>query len=325
MKVGLFAKEDWANLGFTLSECLNQCGVYSKMHVIHPHKFGYSKQGQITSLANMLKEMRKFNIIHFMHSGQGILFESKQINIITTVRDFIKKYPNKKYVIFHGGSVYRENHEKINSKKIINNIDNVIIQTADLLGYSNKNEAWILAPVNTESISPRYNCGDKIIVGHFPRAARKKNTDFIIDTMNDFKRNEKYKDKFEFIYSKNMVKYQENMDRIKKCDVYIDHQCFTLNGRKYGEFGIASLEAAALGKIVVTCSLSKNRYLKEYGKTELVISNSESEFHEAMKNIFNMDRNEIVIKKKRTRQWVEDKHSYKKIGNRLVRFYNDAK
>jgi len=330
MKVGLFAKCDWANLGYTLSECLSLNGFQSKMHALYKHAYNYEKYGEIHTLKSMVEQMEKYDIIQFMHSGEGVLFNAKftfngKFKCFPIVHDFIINHPNKTYVIFHGGTVYRGNHDKINNIKIIKDrIHKTIIQTADLLGLSDKKEEWILANVDTSSISPSKTNNAKKIFAHYPSNPRKKNSDFIEKHMNEMLINPIFTSRFDFICSRNNISHNDHLKRIAKSDIYIEHQCYRLNGGRYGEFGVTALEAAAMGKIVITCSSAMEKYNRDYGECPLFISNCQKEFIDTINHIMQMTDEEISENQKLTRAWVCQHHSYNSIANRLINFYSSV-
>ena len=116
-------------------------------------------------------------------------------------------------------------------------------------------------------------------------------------------------------YSMQQVSHFENMKRMSECDVYVcevrDWSPFT--------WGITALEAAALGKIVITNFDALERYEKEYGKCELVVANSKDELREKVKEIYEWQPNQILEKKKATRKWAETYHSFEAVGQRLRR------
>ena len=102
------------------------------------------------------------------------------------------------------------------------------------------------------------------------------------------------------------------------CDIYIECCNLSLNGCTFGEWGNTCIEAAALGCIVITNSLSQNIYKKEYGDCPLYIANNQNEIENCLIEISKLSKDEIIEKKKQFRKWVEDKHSFKATGKRLM-------
>jgi glycosyltransferase involved in cell wall biosynthesis len=111
------------------------------------------------------------------------------------------------------------------------------------------------------------------------------------------------------------------MNRISECDIYIDHQAYELGGQPYGEFGIAALEAAAMGKIVVSCTGKQKRYEKENGKIGMLVSNSPEELKSTLVSLVTKEDRQLHKIRKQCRFWVERYHSYRYIGKKTESFY----
>ena len=231
----------------------------------------------------------------------------------------IKK--NQRMFVYHGGSRYRVNYKHIN--KVFNpKVEKSIIQTADLFGLGAKNEVWLLPAVDTKKIKPVYKRqSDKLIVGHFPSSPVAKNSNLINKIMKNLKK--EFGNKFEYVYSPKVINWNRNMKRVSKCDIYID-ACTPIlktknspKGNKYGEWGVAAIEAAALGKIVVSHFLSYKSYEREYGKCGLVVANSISEVENQMRKLLLLNDDKLLALKKNNRAWVEKFHSHYAVGKRL--------
>ena len=273
MKIVILSVNDWANLGFTFSQCLRAIGLDTKAFSTYVHP-NYKKTAIQADTKEMRKEALRADVIMFMHS--------KHINLGINFGD-------KKVFVFHGGSKYRHNSDKIN--KVFNPIvDKTIIQTSDLLGRGAKNERWLLPPVDTENIVPDYErlSSDKIIVGHFPSSSLEKGTNIINEVMLNHLIY--YKENFIYFYDHKKVSHEENLKRISLCDVYIEQI-------RWGEWGVTALEAAALGKIVITNFKSINRYRQQYGNCQLMIADDAIELKNLMKDLLTWNRNYIHEKK----------------------------
>lgn len=344
-KILLCAYKDWANLGFTLASALRGIGLNAEMVKMHPHMNAYMEEGAVLTEKQIYNKIKHASIVHFMHSlgyPTGVRWRrwnSKGRNI--SLEDAFKKdesipvkawrmglLEGKKVVMFHGGTEYRQHHDYVNfvANKFV---DRSIVQTYDLLDLGAKNESWVLAPVNV-GLLPKFDLQSKksIVFAHYPSNPIVKNSNMINGVMErcekevlsdaGFKRSIFYK------YSDKRESHYKNMLRVRTCDVYIDHQGFLQNGKKYGEFGIATLEAAALGKIVITCTRSKHRYEKEYGEFLPFISNSSDDLKQIIMSIMRMSEKELIALKKDTYKWAKKNHSYKSIANRLKKIYQEC-
>lgn len=114
--------------------------------------------------------------------------------------------------------------------------------------------------------------------------------------------------------SSNNVDYAEHLNRVRDCAVYVELFAMTQNNRPYGSWGISCLEAAAMGKVVMTCHETSQVYREVYGETPLIISSDELEFKN---NLMYLATHSTTKLKKATRKWVEDNHSYEATGNRV--------
>ena len=299
MRIMLVAKNDWANVGYGFAESLKSIGLDATMVMQSGSVYGYPKQGKRVKTIQALRGYASHaDIIQFMHSR----FIDVGINDLSTKRVFV----------FHGGGKYRENHESIN--EFFNPIvEKTLIQTGDLFNLGAKNEVWVLPAVDTGTIRPVYNDNDKLIVGHFPTSGKKKGSDVIISVLNDLSKMDEFKDKFEFRHSgiDNRVSWQEQMHRIAPCDIYIDQM-------KLGEWGMVALEAAALGKIVISAFNSYYRYMTEYGYCPMMIFRNADQLRHIIINLLRTDRSIIRMSQRSHRTWVETQHSYEVTGMRLA-------
>jgi hypothetical protein len=99
----------------------------------------------------------------------------------------------------------------------------------------------------------------------------------------------------------------------------------TAQGKPYGEWGNQCIEAAALGKIVITNTLSADLYKKEYGEGFAPrIANNEDEIAAHVEELLGMTDKEILDEQQRSRAWVEKYHSMEATSDRLwERIYKD--
>ena len=310
--------KDWASLGYTLAESLKSVGVNavaistqpllwkdeSEQSIIYSYKDKY--------LARDLAEAAmRSSIIVWMHSSYQEL-----------PYDLLK---DKKYVVFHGGTNYRKNPVGMN--KVFNDkVDLSLVQTGELLNKGAKNEYWLLPPVDTKRIKPKYSfeSEDKIIIGHFTshqggfKRSLTKGTPLIEFVMDSLEMSE-LKDRFEFrVGESSQIPWKENLQRMSECDIYIESLSQGVEkGTNKHDWSITALEACALGCITITNFLFEKKYKKEYGEHGLIVANTDNELKKILKKLLTMDRSELLTMKHKARRWVEEKHSYKVIGQRL--------
>ena len=255
--------------------------------------------------------------------------EAKVIHYIgSTFIDTGVDINKKKIVIQHGGTTYRQHY----SRYLHPFEYTTIIQTPDLLGLGAKNEHWISFPVQTDILSSNYSfeSNTKVIVGHHPSNPKVKGSNTILNVIRKLEADPELYDKFiydgfEFIENEQgklikeikILKWDNHLDKVRKCDIYIE-ACSPMQEKKiYGEWGNSAVEAAALGKIVITHSQNKSLYEKEYGTLPFYIANNEYEIEIILRHLLSLSRNELWIKKRETRLWVCEYHSMEATSQRL--------
>ena len=296
-------EEDYSNLSYTLAQSLKSVGINAMAIATKPHKFYKVNCAKVCDISHALQLANNANVIIWMHSQQVLISHLKNLRKVTKI-------------VFHGGTKYRKDPKKINN--IFNFVDRSIIQTGELLGLGAINEHWLLPPVDTELIKPIYNTiGDKKIIAHFPSKTITKGSNVINSIMNELSDNDSFTNKFDYRYSTTNIAWNKNIKRMSNCDIYIDAFCPRLGKKQYGEWGIQALEAAALGKIIITHFGMWRQYKKEYGDCALQYINTQKELKQKLQNLIEMNNDEIQNLKIRTRKWVETHHSLKAVGMKL--------
>lgn len=293
MKVLFLAKSDWANAGFELCKSLRSIGIKAITLVTKHHRFKYPEQGiKIRKPKQVAIHARDSNIIVFMHSvivPPGVDLKSRRIAVV------------------HSGGKYRGKHIQLN--KTFNPIVDVSLCGADLLGLGAKNEKWVIGPANTDYLKVNYGrVSKKIIVGHYPSSPKVKGTESIKRVVRELGGD------FIFEHSPRRVSWSDNMARVNRCDIYIER----LQPGRASFFGNAALEAAALGKIVIT-DFDNKKYIKEFGSCGLQVVHTTRELGQRLKWLLSLSDDEILNLKKQTREWVDTVHSYQAVGKRLIK------
>ena len=307
LDVLMIGETDWANTGFRFSRCLRLLGLDVLMIKANYHPFMYPEQGIVhpqfmglpSSLPSIEELIDSAKVIHFVGS-----VALKDMPIIK----------GKKYVVQHGGSIYRENHKEIND--YFNSFcDAAIIQCPDLLGLGAKNEHLIYYPVDTDFIQPVYERkSEKVIIGHFPSNPSVKGTEKIEGVIKRLQDSD-LKDKFEY-RTGGRVSWIKNLKRMSECDIIIETLQPEINGKKYGEWGNTALEAAALGRHVLTNTGNKYIYEREYGDSPSIgVVNTENELYDKLK--VTIPTPFYLSYGRNARYWVEKHHSMQSTAKRL--------
>ena len=230
----------------------------------------------------------------------------------------IKRVPGQKWIVFHGGSRFRRDPAThISTQNPL--VDMTWIQTGELFGFGCKNEHWMMPAIDTEYLQPHFSdprriSEDGLRFAHYPRVAGngivKKGTKGIVKIACDV---ERLRENFRWSYGLEPKLWVENMERMSQPDIYIERL-----SRSCKEWGITAMEAAALGKVVITQFESKERYEREFEcECPFVISNTPEELKEKIMWLLDIPPEEIIEIQKRTRDWVCKVHGYEPTARRI--------
>lgn len=297
IRVLFLAIRDFANVGSNYCKALRSIGIRSNLLVSREH--GWYDESKCSVLLKKKEDaipyVKEADVIHFLHGGNPI----QGINL-----------KGKKIVVQYTGSNYRNNPQALNRQ--FNPIVDLSIVGSSLFGKGAKNEHWTAGGVvDTNFLKPVYERSSKnIIAGHFHPSSKTKGSGDIVSALRNNKINN-----FEFRYETTKVSWLNQIKRVSKCDIYIER--FTRNTG----FGMSALEAAALGKIVITTYAFKEKFEKTIDKFELISISSIDELVENIRKIVNLSEEELLNLKKKHRNWVERNFSYSAVGNRLLNIY----
>jgi glycosyltransferase involved in cell wall biosynthesis len=302
MKIVNVCKDDWTNFSFDNARSLQAVGVSCAAVKLNKHLFNYKEEAEVISTSEIAARISDADIVQLFHSDTTFVNECKK--------------QKKRTIVYHAGSYYRDNFTQLNS--VFNSfVDKSVIALGEFAGLGAKNEVYIVGAIDTEKFSAIDIVQQRpYLFAHFPSNAKVKGTDKIVQMMTNLHAHESLS---VFSYSTSQIDYQKQIDRMKHCHVYIELFNPSLNGRKYGSFGITALEAAAMGKVVVTMNLSSEIYEKNYGKCLLAISNTEKEFANTIISLQFLDIDCMTTMRHLTRQWVIKNHSYKATGEYILK------
>lgn len=347
--VGILNVYDWCNTGFRYNESLKQNNIKCDMIKLFPTPtFNYGKEHfAITNRKN-----QSYYGIMKIKDTPGYCFEFTDYKVIKLLETFIKKC---KYIYFHAESLFKFSNINFYNKPIIIGasghplrrnpkqfcrifnpiVDGTLLQCPDLLNLNTKNQNLVYYGVDHNSLKYIKPTQNKLIIGHFSSSPLTKGSDIINKCIEHITK--KYPDRFENFF-KNKINYDKkeqhetdwlsHLRRYQNCDIYIEtckpylnsYSVYTeYNNTPYGEWGNTCLEAAASGCIVITNSLSKHYYLKEYNYNyPILVANSEKEIINHLETLNKMSNKEIHNLKQQFLEWVSKKHSLKATGERFI-------
>ena len=295
---------DYSNLGYALEQCLRKVGVDALALATRRTVTVKPACAKIVNVDEMRNYAKEAKIIIFLHS-------------VYTDLD-IKK--NQKILVWHTGTRFRQHSKDIN--KIFNPIVTASLCGRDVFGLGAKNEKNILATVDTDMLKPNYKRANenKIIIAHYPTG--NKGIDVIKKCIEEVNKSS-FKDKFIFKYSKKIVNSKAHMERVSKCDIYIEDIKEKQGDQLLSVYGISAIEAAALGKIVITRFLFLEEYEKKYGKCGLQIANTPNELTQQIKRIISLSDDDLLKLKIQSREWAVRYHSYKAVGESMLKLLHE--
>jgi len=331
-------QDDWANTGFRFTRCLNMIGIKAKMLKRNLHKFNYPIQAEATQEISAARGTPIVNGVHnfddsrikkIVKNCKVIHFHASNYN--QQLANFITSNPGlKNVVVQHGGTTYRANPS--GSNQLFNPIvDATIIQCPDLLNLGAKNEHLIYYPVDTDLIQPTFRSiesKEKFKIGHFPSSPSIKGTPLILKEINTALNLESSKNKFEYIGIGSKVggpahndgtrlPWTEHLERVRNTDIMIETVNLYNSGKTFGEWGNTAIECAALGKIVITNTLTAEIYKEQYGDCALHIANNSQELQSQIQKIVNYSPEELLEKQIQSREWAVKNHSMAATAKRI--------
>lgn len=301
MKTLILATEDDANWGYILSKILELQGYEVTGMKLRQHPFNYPKEMELTNLAEMNAATRHADLVIFPQ------FDLTIMNAIDLT--------GKKVGICHAGTFFRQN------KKYCNEILNPLMTFQWVMGHDmwdpgTINKFYMGLGIDTDFITPDFT-DYNITIKHSPSSNDRKGSPKIIQIL------ERLKSKYPFItidIRMDRCSWEENLRRVKPCDIYIDELMLYQGTQILGAYGMSALEAAAMGKIVVSNNLWAEHYRAEYGVYEMIqATNNEGEMFQRLERLILMTPDERLFLKQKTRAWVEAFHSLKSTGDRLIK------
>lgn len=226
------------------------------------------------------------------------------------------KHTGKRCFVFHTGSNYRQHFYRVH-KFFHPIVEKTIVDTPDLLTFGPKNGIWIPPPMPLDLLMPNYNRvnSNKMVLGHFFARESAKGSTAIAEVFRCLPNN--VKEKFALYMPKKEIPWARNIERVRKsCDIVIDGLQLTSRGKRYGAWCTAALEAATLGKVVLSHFLDQELYEKQFGSLcPIMPINSLKQLRETLIEISKWSPEHLRHRKEQFRLWVETYNTFEYIGN----------
>jgi hypothetical protein len=299
MKILNISQQDFANFQWDNCGALRSVGLDCDSIVAQKHGF-YSEQSEVAKdLWDIADRIKNYDVIQFFHDN-------------TTLYNLLKRhFGNKKIIAYHTSSYYRKKSTEVNYD--MQNAHVHVAAMPEFMAMCPK-AIYMVGAVDTDKIKPGdWKPEQKPVFAHYPSNSTVKGTAKINEMMS--------KISAKYICDMNIVPYAKQLERMSQCDVYIE--MFTEkdgNGSPYGDFGITALEAAAMGKVVITNSKQnhENLYVKTYGLSFFYAANSEHKFVNFVRSL-NSNKELLEGAMQKARELVVKNHSYKATGEYFLK------
>ena len=294
MKIGILTSSDWAAFSMGLYKSLKAVDADVIGHALTRHIFGYEEQLEVITPNNIKETYKDCDVVLMVHSDWEL-----------------NEYITCPIIPIHTGTKYRQGHELINTKF---NSPISIIALPEFQTLA-PNPKYLVGAVES-NWAVKDVVGRRIRVGHFPSNPDVKGTEDIVRILRNA-------ENCEFIYSTERVSHAENLKRIYDCDIYVEMLASTQGGKPYGSFGITGLEAAAMGKIVITQAINDNGlYNDAYGVNMLNFVKDELGLKKTLSSLLQYKGDYLTGQMESTKEWIEKNHSYKATGTKLMSYIN---
>lgn len=251
----LCSSVDYSNLISNQANALRSIGVDAVDVTLQRHELKYPTQSRVVSRQALSQLTREAEMVIIGHSCPIIHSLNKC----------------KRFAVYHSGTRYRNNPEYFN--KLFRGAFLTLSDQTEFMSLGN--HKYIVSAIDPALYQPVKTSKRKrkLIVGHFPSNPEVKGTADIIRMLEPFKND------FEIRIDTNVLPYENNLERIREVDIYIELFKPELNGKPYGCFGVTALEAAMMGKTVITQDLEYNSHNNVYQSHPFYCVTNEATFH----------------------------------------------
>jgi len=295
MKIISITYDDYANYMWNVTKALRTVGLDAECYKIIPSPSKYKEEATI--MTNSKMRILVCDVLQLMHTREQLL-------------SYLPKH--KRLFVYHTGTRYRQKQDVYNAM-FNKRVERTFVDIPDLFNIKAKNCTLFPSPMNiTDKINYRPE-GRKLIVGHFHPKPFVKGSHLICNAMSQIQ-------DVEFRYSSDLIPNDENLKRMAECDIIIDLMNNFQNGVPYGAWGVTTLEAAAMGKIVLSSDMFEDVYERFFDVCPVGKIDNEKGLIDFIKFYNDMDINEFRMCQNVFHEWVKSKHSYEASGKYFKQF-----
>lgn len=303
MKILNVCDADWANFSYDNMIAMRSVGLECDGVRLQDHVFDYEKTLKKASIGDMKNMLAEYDVIQFFHDN------------IHLFRELQPYFGDKKVIAYHTSSYYRKNFEVVNSA-MNQYVYRSVNAMPEFMEKGAKNEVYMVGAVDTAELAPKeWKVGPLIKIAHYPSNPKVKGSAKINDLISSIDAPHAT-----YTWSPKQVGYRDQLLRMADCDIYIE--MFTDvdgNGMPYGNFGITALEAAAMGKLVVTNCKGIIHYMKAYGRPFFYIADDEEQFRYVLQTMVNAGCDRLLELQQQKRTIVHKFHGYQATGEYFLK------
>jgi hypothetical protein len=190
-----------------------------------------------------------------------------------------------------------------------------------LLGLGAANEHLVYYPVDSKWIVPlsyKRVFPDVLTVGHWPSSTDVKGTSAIVEVVDKLIAEGLPLNYVGVREAPDILPWNESLKRMNGCDVYVETMQPELDGKDYGEWGNSALEAASMGKLVISNSTHQDVYEREFDEPlGIHVANSPEELEERLRWACSLKDEDLKKEKLKSRKWAHESHGYNATAQRL--------
>ena len=294
VRVVNFTIEDHANYAFDNARALRAVGVNARAIKLRRHPFGYTEQADIVTIAEAQRICRQADVVQ-------VFFNIESHKAIDPA------LKGKKVVMYYAGTEFRVNKQRYDTYFKRKGVK-TIIALPEFRGHGD----YLSVTVDTDAITPNGRKPTKpFVVGHYPSNPEVKGTETIRRTLADVSNVVLHIDTA-------IIPYADSLKRMESCDIYVELFAPTNHGQPYGSFGTTAIEAAAMGKVVITMDMNPDIYREAYGECPLILVNTEAELREEVERLSMLSVADLCSLQNKFRQWAVSCHGYSAQGKRIA-------
>ena len=306
MKILNCCMSDWANLSHNNAIALRSVGIDCEDVKQNHHTFNYDSESNLLNINAIKSKIENADLVQIFHTDVTMLHLCKEVG-------------HNNIFVWHTGTNYRQESQRMNDE-FNPYVKKSFMDEGEFYNLGAINPIYIAAAIDTNKIKPIERKIDYSI-GHYPSNSKVKgsdNIDYVVDLLKFA-----YDSIIDYTTNRAIVKHSSQLKRMQECDIYVELFAPEQNGFNYGHFGVTAMEAAALGKIVVTCHCSEDVYKNEYGvNTPFYVITGEKGLYKILESLIKKTPEEIKTIQNETREWLVKYHSIEATGLRMKKHIN---